>query len=100
MRGGNDTGFYLACTALLASLRGANPRVVMPERIPLSPGPANQHHPTSVTVDPGPTFPCPLVGREVFDGAGVKTVPDADHVWVDHTCSLVDAITQWESPRA
>jgi hypothetical protein len=29
----------------------------MPERIPLSPGPANQHHPMSVTVDRGQLLP-------------------------------------------
>lgn len=29
----------------------------MPERIPLSPGPANQHHPTTVTFDHVPSLP-------------------------------------------
>ena len=38
----------------------------MPDRIPLSPGLANQHYSTSVTVDLGPLLPCLGVVRVVL----------------------------------
>jgi hypothetical protein len=56
----------------------------MLERIPLSPGPASQHHPTSVTVDPGPLLPYLRVDRVVLMDLvswWVETVR-VEHGWV------------------
>jgi hypothetical protein len=56
----------------------------MPERIPLSPGPANQHHPTSVTVEPGPLLPYLRVVRVMLtdlESWWVETVR-VGHGWV------------------
>jgi hypothetical protein len=57
----------------------------MPERIPLSPGPANQHRP-SVAVEPGPLLPYLRVVRVMLtdlESWWVETVR-VGHGWVPY----------------